>query len=481
MTTARFSLIVIGLLAYIPRPLCAQFAGPSRAAELMAGYWTQDLPPLLEMVLDTIVPALMAEFSTPGVAIALLEDRELSWQRTFGNANLATRSPLTDTTLFNVASISKVVTALGVMKLVEQGRVELDASVDRYLTRWKLPPSSYDRDGVTVRRILSHTAGLSAGGGSHFEPDEKLPTLEEALAGTAPRREPVTIVREPGSGFAYSNGGYGVLQLMIEEITGTSFPEYMRREILTPLGMTQSAFADPLQSEIAPHMAAPHDWRDQPMAPGRFANLAAGGLLSTLRDLVRLAEWELRLVDSSTIPGPVSSQTLGSMHVPQENAGPFGLGHIVRRSGTVTVVGHTGLETGWNASWQIAPRQGDAIVVLTNGDNGYYIHHVLVYLWSRVKLNAPLVSDGYVPVQKRLNRTAGVIQQQIESGEGNRHALTPIVARIEAAEHALTGRGPHAVLADMVELMQSLEHTPDGDALRIYLEGVVSWLEVLVQ
>ena len=133
---------------------------------------------------------------------------------------MAAGRPVDGDTVFQAASISKTLTAWGVMRLVEQGALELDAPVGRYLTRWQLPPSPYNHDGVTIRRLLSHTAGLSLHGYPGIAPEQPLPTLEESLSGGHPGAEDVRVVSEPGTTYAYSGGGYTLLQLVVEEVTG---------------------------------------------------------------------------------------------------------------------------------------------------------------------------------------------------------------------------------------------------------------------
>ena len=155
--------------------------------------------------------------------------------------------PVTPDTVFQVGSISKPVTAWGVMRLVQQGKLDLDAPVDRYLTRWHLPPSPFDADGVTIRRLLSHSAGLNS---QDYSPiaTRPLPSLEQSLSGESggvnARRgsDDVRITMAPGQQHSYSNGGYTLLQLAIEEVTGEPFARYMQREVLDPLGMTHSSF-----------------------------------------------------------------------------------------------------------------------------------------------------------------------------------------------------------------------------------------------
>jgi CubicO group peptidase (beta-lactamase class C family) len=159
-------------------------------------------------------------------------------------------------TIFQVASLSKWLTAWGVMKLVEEGRIDLDAPVSRYLARWQLPESEYDHAEVTVRRLLAHNSGLTDGlGFLGFEPDQTIPSLEQELTHSTdvlPSVDgEVRVGAEPGSGWRYSGGGYLILQLMIEDVTQESFDAFMRREVFEPLGMSDSTFIDPDPARLA--------------------------------------------------------------------------------------------------------------------------------------------------------------------------------------------------------------------------------------
>ncbi|MEQ1491323.1 MAG: serine hydrolase, partial [Terricaulis sp.] len=158
--------------------------------------------------------------------------------------------PVDRDTLFQVASLSKWVTAWGVMTLVDEGRIDLDAPISTYLTRWHLPDGAFDETQVTARRLLSHTAGLTDGlGYGGFTPGQTVQGLEDSLthaSDASPDADGrVRVGAEPGENFLYSGGGYALLQLVIEEVSGEPFNDYMQRAVLSPLGMTRSTFVLP--------------------------------------------------------------------------------------------------------------------------------------------------------------------------------------------------------------------------------------------
>lgn len=190
------------------------------------------------------IPALMQTHGVPGVAVALIHDGEV-WVQGFGSEDTRRDRPVAADTVFQAASVSKSVSAWGVMRLVEQGKLGLDVPVSKYLTRWDLPQSAFDPDGVTVRRLLSHTAGISVSGYLGYEPGVALPSLGRELSvgpDAAERAGAVRVIYPPGEAVHYSGGGYTLLQLLVEEVSNQSFADYMQQQVLAPLGMTQSTF-----------------------------------------------------------------------------------------------------------------------------------------------------------------------------------------------------------------------------------------------
>ena len=274
-------------------------------------------------------------------------------------------------TLFPLASLSKWIAAIGVMTLVESGRIDLDAPVSQYLTRWQLPESdSFDNDAVTVRRLLSHTAGLTDGlGFGDFDAEEVIPPLEESLAHPRASSAEDTVIAvglEPGSEWLYSGGGYLVLELMLEEVANEPFSDYLQRAVFNPLEMTRSTydFIEPL-TDVAPSYDA-----EGTITPHfRYASKAATGLSSTAADLTRLLQAILR----ESIPGFLSRKWIEDMRLPHGSMigiPIWGLGTILYvedRTGEF-VIGHDGVnDPAINTSVRLNPATGDGIVVLVTG------------------------------------------------------------------------------------------------------------------
>ena len=309
-------------------------------------------------------------------ALVLIQGGRIVAEHGFGVANAETGGPVkTDQTLYRVASVSKAVTAWGVMKLVEDGKLSLDEPVMRHLKRWRFPGSEAYRDRVTIRHLLSHTAGLDDGlGYGGFGPGETVQTLEESLTltkdSTVSEPRAVTVVREPGTAMAYSSGGYTILQLLIEEVTNRPFADYMKDAVLQPLGMTKSSFdLDAIISEgRTADLATSYDREIKAQPPRRHTSKAGVGLYTTPQDLARFA-----LAFTGTSP-LLKEETVKQMMMPQPGTGgSWGLGPtlFIENSAGGHVVGHDGGSIpAWGAWMRVDPATGDGFVMMVSGGSG---------------------------------------------------------------------------------------------------------------
>jgi CubicO group peptidase (beta-lactamase class C family) len=281
-------------------------------------------------------------------------------------------------TLFQVASLSKWISAWGVMTLVEAGKLDLDAPVATYLTRWSLPESEFDNSKVTVRRLLSHMAGLTDGlGYAGYAPGAKVQSLEESLTrATDPSPGADGRVRvgfAPGTKWQYSGGGYTLLQLLIEEVSGETFESYMQRAVFQPLGMNRSTFAvDPDKlSSLAPL----YDVDGKETAHHRFTALAAACLYTTASDMTRFIQAHLTGPSGELAGrGVLKPETLKLMrqpHASQMGADIWGLGTMLYAPNGAGdfIIGHDGKrQSAINTAVRLNPATGDGIVVLQSGN-----------------------------------------------------------------------------------------------------------------
>ena len=248
--------------------------------------------------LDEKIPIWLKEFIVPGTAIALIDNGEVILQKGYGYADVKNKVKINSQTGFNIGSISKTVAAWGVMKLVEEGKIDLDSPAEKYLTRWHLPKSEYDVNEVTIRRLLSHIAGLSLPGYPGWSPSDTLPTIEESLLGKNNGPGDVRIIMEPGTKWKYSGGGFTILQLVIEEVTGRKFADYMQDEVLDPLGMKNSSYT--IDDKILSASSLEHNSYGEVIPFELFTAEAAAGLHTTIEDFSTIANVivKLQVIDS---------------------------------------------------------------------------------------------------------------------------------------------------------------------------------------
>lgn len=333
--------------------------------------------------LEMLIPELLGRYEVPGVSIALIRRGELAALQSYGYAHRDERLPMTDTTLFRAESVSKMFTAWGIMRLYEQGKLDLDTPVVKYLTRWTFPESNYDSGLITARMLLTHTSGLPVGGYDEVPADKDPPSLEESLSGygDAPAAVPV---HKPGTSFRYSNPGYAVLELLVEEIDGRSFVDFMEVEILTPLKMNRSTFR--WHENLRPQLAVSYDRRGNPVPVYRQPVKAHAELYTTAADLAQFVISGINgyhgKQDHEAVLLPESFQKLYTPYI--ETTGLFGrdsdamgLGHFIEYiSEDRKAVFHGGEGKGFLNMVYVIPETGEGIIILTNS-----------------KRSAPLIAD----------------------------------------------------------------------------------------
>ena len=341
---------------------------------LLEGWWRSPLVPRSDT--QAFMNALVREVETTragNVGLALIEHGAVHAEHMS-----SVGEPVDRDTAFQVASLSKWITAWGVMALVEQGRLDLDAPVSRYLTRWALPETGFDNDGVTVRRLLSHTAGLTDGlGYAGFAPGSQAQTLEASLTQAADASPGasgrVQVGHPPGQRFKYSGGGYTLLQLLIEEVSGGTFEAYMQRAVFEPLGMNHSTF---VWDETRGFKLAPSFVVDSKPTPYlRFTSLAATSLYTTVGDMTTFLQAHLRGARGEPVGrGVLTAHALKQMqepHASQFGQEIWGLGTMLYapNGAGAFVVGHDGNnDPAINTAARLNPATGDGIVILETGN-----------------------------------------------------------------------------------------------------------------
>ncbi|ATY33959.1 serine hydrolase [Sphingomonas psychrotolerans] len=313
----------------------------------------------------------MRHYRVPGVAIAILSNGVVQ-AAGFGLREAGTRDAVDRDTLFSVGSISKLVTAATTLRLVARGQVDLDRDVGAYLKRWKLPPSAaVPEPKVSLRMLMTHSAGFGVHGFADYQPAEPLPTLLQVLDGTGPaKNEAVRFKHVPGLRSDYSGGGVTVEQMTIEDATGRPLAELAKAEVFAPLGMRRSTFESPL-SPARSNIAKAHDAKGAVTALPRgwesFAESGASGLWTSASDLGRLLGG---LIKSYQGRADFLPQSLATAMMTRVSPGVFGLGPRLGGSGTGRHFFHMGANQSYLSFIEGYPETGEGFVILTNGGNG---------------------------------------------------------------------------------------------------------------
>ena len=307
----------------------------------------------------------MKELRIPGVSIAVLHNGEIEWAKGYGMADSLDNRKVTTETLFQAGSISKPVAATRAHQLVEQGLMDLDANVNDYLSNWKLPENEFtEKEKVTLRRMLNHTAGLTVWGFPGYERGDTIPSIPEILDGKG-NTDSVRVYKEPGESWRYSGGGYTIMQQMITDMEQQPFPEILQKNVLNPLGMTSSTYENPLPEKYHAIAAAGY-LEDGTQVKGKwhiYPEMAAAGLWSTPSELVLWGK-EIQHILKTQVDGVLQAKTVNEMLIPSDD--DQGLGPYVLD----LTFGHGGADEGFRAELLVWKETANAVVIMTNSDNG---------------------------------------------------------------------------------------------------------------
>ena len=311
----------------------------------------------------------MAHYHVPGLSIAVIEDFKLRWVRHYGLANVETGEPVDDETIFCVGSMSKGVTSAGVLSLVRDQLVDLDQDVNSQLSRWQVPENEFTAQAaVTPRLLMNHTGGAPFSPGSTYT-DENFPSILDILRGEDPARTaPVVIDRVPGAEFMYSNAGFAILQLLVEENGGAPFSDVIASRVFGPVGMPHSTFQNPLPPDRRDRMAFGHGrnggvFADPPLWIG---HVSAGGLWTTATDYATFViEIQNAVLGRSD---RLLTQDLARQMIEPQASDEYGLGFFLHdRAGAKLYFSHIGDGAGYVGGFASHRSDGKAAVVLTNG------------------------------------------------------------------------------------------------------------------
>jgi len=379
--------------------LCSLFlfalAGPPAAATRAdtASPALADAPHAFAAALDARMPALLERYQVPGAVVAYIEDGAVTWTQAYGLANVGSGAPMQPEMIFNHGSNGKVLTAWGILRLVEQGALDLDAPVNRYLQRWQVQSTEFNPDDVTLRRLLSHTAGLTVHGFTDYGPRRVLPTLVQVLNGRNQLDGAVRLAWQPGTHFEYSGGGFAVLQMVIEDVTGESFAAFMQREVTDPLGLSSLRWT--WTPELVSQAPTPYGFSQEPLEYRQLASHAVGSEVSTVPDFARFVAAAVagpagEPVGRGVLPPEMVQQMISAQ--PATN-GTAGFGYGLGSGGGGRLLMHFGSNPGWNAHFVLSTQRREGFVIANNSIYGHPLNLAVHYLWLDTVLGQPAPPD----------------------------------------------------------------------------------------
>jgi CubicO group peptidase (beta-lactamase class C family) len=328
------------------------------------------------------MPEFLASNHVPGAVVSYIKNGDLAWTKAFGVANLQTGTPMRPDMVFNHGSNGKVMTAWALMRLVEAGKVELDAPANRYLKRWQIRSTTFDPNGVTPRRLLSHTAGLTVPGFADYEQGATLPSLVDVLEGKNQHDGAVYIEREAGSTVKYSGGGYVIAQMIIEDVSGEPFAAFVERELAKPLGLSSLRWV--WTPELERHAPTPYAGDGTPVGYRQLASHAIGSEICTVPDFGRFL--------AAAVPGPhgelpgrgvLTRETISTMLDVQPNARNAGLGYGIASIQGEKILTHSGGNPGWSAFFRLSVVRREGFVIANNSSRGAAVNKSVGELWSK--------------------------------------------------------------------------------------------------
>lgn len=310
----------------------------------------------------------MRAYGIPGATIAVIDAGRIAWARGYGVSDVADKTPVTPETLFQAGSISKPVAALGALRLVKESKLALDEDVNAKLRSWRVPENQLTRDEkVTLRRLLSHTAGLTVHGFPGYAVGAPLPSVEQILNGEPPANTaPVRVDLRPGSQYRYSGGGYTVMQLLVADVANQPFESYLQTNVLDAIGMTSSTFSQALPPAFAARRATAHTPGAQ-RVDGKahlYPEMAAAGLWTTPSDLARYLLFVQAALRGES--NPVLDAELARDMVARQQNSPQGLGPDIYAGGEFARFGHDGVDEGFEAAMVAYVDSGRGMVIMVN-------------------------------------------------------------------------------------------------------------------
>jgi CubicO group peptidase (beta-lactamase class C family) len=321
----------------------------------------------------------MAHFHNNGLSIAVIQNYKIVWAKGYGYADDSLKIPVTTQTLFQAASISKSLNAVGVLKLVQDKKIDLYTDINTYLTSWKFPYDSLSGGKkISVANLLSHTAGLTVHGFGGYKQGDPLPTVPQVLDGQKPANSPaVRSMYAPGLKSEYSGGGITISQQLVMDVTHQPYDKYMYDNVLKPLGMISSTYAQPPVAVKSGLLATAYT-EDGKQIPGKYhiyPEQAAAGLWTNPTDLAKyIIETQLAYQGKSA---KVLNQKTTVLRLTPYIDKSAALGVFISNQDSTAYFSHGGANEGFRSQYFGSIENGNGAVVMVNSDNGAIMQEVI--------------------------------------------------------------------------------------------------------
>jgi CubicO group peptidase (beta-lactamase class C family) len=369
----------------------------------------------------------MKYYKVPGVSVAVIRNYQIEWVKNYGLSDIDSPNPVTDSTMFQIGSLSKTFNAMALLKLSQERKIDLDADVNEFLKTWKLAAATPNKYKVTTRHLLTHTGGISVAGFPGYYSNERIPTIYELLDGIPPAMNlPVRVFGTPGKKYRYSGGGILIAQLMLSDVEGSRYSDWMQSNIFRTLKMSRTSYSVPLYKDDL-QFSTGHNFEGKPLDAKYFVYPEApGGLWSTTTDIANfLIEIQLSLEGKSN--------RILSREITKEMLKPYkgtsaSMGFYIREINGRKYFEHSGATAGFRSKICCSLENGNGVVVLTNSNNGALLDEIIqsvakVYEW-----------DGFDKYRKEIKeqRTITVSNDSLSRFEGlyrNDYEIIKIVRR----------------------------------------------------
>lgn len=410
----------------------------------------------------------MKKYNVAGLSIAVIHNYEIEWAKGYGSTGNKEFPNVTEQTVFQAASMSKFVNAVALMTLMESNKIDLDKDINNYLTSWKFSINeNFGKDPITIRQLLSHTAGLSTHGFNGYKTSNKLPSITQILEGENPTNsDKVEQIQESNKSFKYSGGGTIISQLILSDITNSSYEDFVNENIFRPLGMSNSFYS--IEFEKYPQdLAFGHKGNGKTLNNNYnlYPESAAAGLWTTPSDLAKLIidiQRSLKTEPSQTL----SLQSIKELIKPTLNKSNSALGLFTQQEDGALYLQHSGSNRGFRGKFFFGADKGDGVVVMINGTSTEIIEEIIrsvgsVYHWTGFK---KLVASSKLNLDdKDLNKYLGSYTLKDREIDVSLKKGSLILSEKGKWSSKLTALNNSTFVVDIVKPQATIEFVKDND------------------